>query len=859
MTAPYPRPHFPPGPRPSMVARPSMTAGFRGPPMGNYYPRRDQSPPSRISMVGYQRPPPMDDRYREPYRMEKKEYREREPYFEARRPPSMTYNRFRHEAPAQRGGYRDFRDDRRGPRPMNIDTHRPSMVRPSYRPRPDREDSSEKDDDKGKTSDADEDFEMAIERVDSEILKYESLLNVWKAQAEAELARRKKEEEDAALRQSGRKRDDEQSSDDDGTPTDDKKIPDDDEISDASDDSWDEDKVPVFIKVYAENRSKFKPIKMPPRIGLLQELPFYNENIESFEMEVRPHLAKILHNRRLELEDKKEMLQEVFARKFDKWSKRARELKDKEDQQRMEIMLSPAEPGMGQRSRRGRGGGFGVSDVINSEAEFEQVLAKLKAQEDGVGPGIDPSRWAVDPPMELDPAKRDAMAYRDRNTLVIDPTHEVKRRAQAVIWSEEERKVYRQKFTQHGKDFPRIARHLPNKTWNDCVDYYYRNKHTEGLKALLRRQNGYWNRRGQKLNQPFGAVVGAGGMSGPRRAPVGARPRDMSEEPLPPDEGDVSNAESDSGWTDFERALFVAALSEYGKDFAAVSDYMGKIKTEEECREFWATHRRKLKLDEVVMEADFARRPARRRGGERTNNQIEIPEVKKRKSVAEETAVPAAADETDEDKQEGQVEAEMPVISGRKRKTTGQAGGKKKKKQAEDQDVLLSQELLQSPVEEVPKHKGPMPPPWNLADKKSFVKAWKQHGKNFAKIASILGSKTTAQVRAYYNYWNPRFDFDNMLVEAKAKQAAREALSPQSPMDYQPLLAVTAEPSVDTIESVTVQVVQSDEQIQEYADPPVVQQVNAAMSISNIQGVSPVVQSASLSSTDHVDIEETNE
>jgi hypothetical protein len=64
---------------------------------------------------------------------------------------------------------------------------------------------------------------------------------------------------------------------------------------------------------------------------------------------------------------------------------------------------------------------------------------------------------------------------------------------------------------------------------------------------------------------------------------------------------------------------------------------------------------------------------------------------------------------------------------------------------------------------------------------------------------------------------------------------------------------------VETIESVTVQVVQPDEQMQEYADPPVVQHVNAAMSISNILDASPVVQSALLSSSDHVDIEETNE
>ena len=89
---------------------------------------------------------------------------------------------------------------------------------------------------------------------------------------------------------------------------------------------------------------------------------------------------------------------------------------------------------------------------------------------------------AVKPPRLLDKYER-RIQYSNNNGLIQDvEAFEVERKA-AIIWTEEEKGIYRDKYNQFPKDFDRIADCLPMKSVPDCILYYYQNKKRGAFKV----------------------------------------------------------------------------------------------------------------------------------------------------------------------------------------------------------------------------------------------------------------------------------------------------------------------------------------------------------------------------------------
>lgn len=86
--------------------------------------------------------------------------------------------------------------------------------------------------------------------------------------------------------------------------------------------------------------------------------------------------------------------------------------------------------------------------------------------------------------MILDPRKR-AAHYDDRNFFVEDAKADDARRKAKHQWTDEEKRVFIEKFIQHPKNFKRIARAVKTKTIGECVHFYYTSGRTLELKRLL--------------------------------------------------------------------------------------------------------------------------------------------------------------------------------------------------------------------------------------------------------------------------------------------------------------------------------------------------------------------------------------
>jgi hypothetical protein len=162
--------------------------------------------------------------------------------------------------------------------------------------------------------------------------------------------------------------------------------------------------------------------------------------------------------------------------------------------------------------------------VVRSEEELNQVLLSLiEAERDNPA-----TRWmstlAVIPPMTAaEPAALQDAVFVDENAAVVDvhpvlPTTDrltEDGRAWSCVWTEEEERVFVDKYLVYPKNFAKIASFLPaDKHRGDCVQFYYRNKKRLRLKQRL---------QSHRRNPQQGSALGADSV--PVKKKVGRPPR----------------------------------------------------------------------------------------------------------------------------------------------------------------------------------------------------------------------------------------------------------------------------------------------------------------------------------------------
>ena len=218
------------------------------------------------------------------------------------------------------------------------------------------------------------------------------------------------------------------------------------------------------------------------------------EKDESKRGKVREMVMNVLRKRKKKLNEKEYTLALTYLKHRERW--------------RVSLMLAAAErekrermQNKGRRGITGQGGGsfnyrpssrnqigtpggssygglVGRNDgVARSEYEEMQMIKALQRKEEL-------KTLCKVPDMILDEHEKRIAIFDSRNGLVEDPKGEHDREKFIRPWTEEEVRVYHEKFSAYGKNFRRISNHLPGRDTADCVVYYYRNQKTsDGFKA----------------------------------------------------------------------------------------------------------------------------------------------------------------------------------------------------------------------------------------------------------------------------------------------------------------------------------------------------------------------------------------
>ncbi|WVQ82410.1 hypothetical protein IAT38_004538 [Cryptococcus sp. DSM 104549] len=139
--------------------------------------------------------------------------------------------------------------------------------------------------------------------------------------------------------------------------------------------------------------------------------------------------------------------------------------------------------------RRGAGG-----DVVSTDADFEEILAKL-ADNAARDPTMRAHKTAAVVPDMIFGAERN-LRYADENDLVLDPLafYDFEGVGEP-IWTTEERATFVKRYLAYPKQFGKIAEGIPNKTASNCVLYYYRTKKEMDYKSLLASKRGGGKRK----------------------------------------------------------------------------------------------------------------------------------------------------------------------------------------------------------------------------------------------------------------------------------------------------------------------------------------------------------------------------
>ena len=245
-----------------------------------------------------------------------------------------------------------------------------------------------------------------------------------------------------------------------------------------------------------------------------------------------------------------------------------------------------------------------MSGVARSEYEEMQIISQLAAAEK--------LRTLIKiPAMITDPVERERVRFPNNNGLVADPKAALQAEQRKLVWSEEEVKVFLDKYQLFPKDFNKIATYLKHRTVGDCVKFFYLNQKGEVFSTVMRK----YQMKKRRLIAEQRKIAGGMGMM----VPAKDKPKDKKAEKKRKEEEDKKKAKEkkkqekgakgkgkggeggESRWAQEEQAKLVEAIKAHGKDFKAMAANIG-TRSQAACKAFWAKNRKRLNLDTLVEE-----------------------------------------------------------------------------------------------------------------------------------------------------------------------------------------------------------------------------------------------------------------
>ncbi|XP_025090723.1 nuclear receptor corepressor 1-like isoform X5 [Pomacea canaliculata] len=274
--------------------------------------------------------------------------------------------------------------------------------------------------------------------------------------------------------------------------------------------------------IYAENRRKSEAAhKALDHLGPKIELPLYHQPTDTpiyhdnkrrhqeFRKRLISHLKRRHQARRIReryLTERYDQLMQAWLKKMEKLENNPkRKAKDARTREYYEKVFPEIKKNREDKERFGSkvGARSSIGGYARSEAELEQIADSLQEQEEE---DRKMRNLAVIPPMMLDVRQR-RMRFLNNNGLLEDPVAVSKEQNHLGRWTEQEKQIFKEKYLQHPKNFSLIATFLPRKSVAECIQFYYLTKKNENYKQLLRKQNMKRSKKALQKSQQQQVVV----------------------------------------------------------------------------------------------------------------------------------------------------------------------------------------------------------------------------------------------------------------------------------------------------------------------------------------------------------------
>jgi len=293
------------------------------------------------------------------------------------------------------------------------------------------------------------------------------------------------------------------------------------------------------------------------------------------------------------------------------------------------------------------------SDAVRSEAEFTQIMQQLSETEKQ-----DPNlrylkTLAKIPPLLVD-RRETSRVFIDNNRFVEDCGKEYSNYQLTNPWNTEEQDIFLRKYISTPKEFGKIASFLPNKSIEEVICYYFKNKHRLNLKEIIediqakkrpvqrvrvpRKTSNSQNFVNKEVADLHSANGDSSYWNGPRertrQKPESQRNRERvmpqrsktsrstkSRAKSPPRRLSSSKknlslhsagldqicfvANVPATWNESEINQFKIALASYGSDFKAIADFLSS-KNHWQCRSFYYNFKEQLNLAELFARGNRA-------------------------------------------------------------------------------------------------------------------------------------------------------------------------------------------------------------------------------------------------------------
>jgi hypothetical protein len=342
-------------------------------------------------------------------------------------------------------------------------------------------------------------------------------------------------------------------------------------------------------------------------------------------------------------------------------------------------------------------------------------------------------RKAVEPPM-IPLHEQKYHLFKNNNGLVKDAAEKlVDFNANLnYTWAMKERHLFKQNLVLFDKNFGKIQEFLPQKSTQDCVQYFYREKFNCGFKELIRR-SGRGRKKKEKeviLRQDYEAlwvpddhyvdfiqqvepdldsndsetdqepVKSAKEVPPPKSKQI-EKLLSSTEIILKQDSDVIAEGGDDElppGWTIEEKQKALRGQELFGLDYGSIAVLLEK-KTEQQVKHFFKSQKQKKKQSK-----------------------------------------PSSPEKTDQTKTEAKRKPESvePIA-------------KKARKQRTDKVNDDSNRKMVSY--------------WSIAERAEFPKILAKQGMNFEGISQAIGTKSTTQVRNYFYNTRDKGEFDQILLE----------------------------------------------------------------------------------------------